>query len=425
MTGAAEPILEGIVAGRYRVIKLLGRGGMGAVYLAEKLALRKQVALKVLLAEHASEPSIMARFEREAISAASIKHPNVVEVFDFGRLADGACYLEMEFLEGNDLREEIARHGVLEPSRAVQIALVICRALAAAHANGIVHRDLKPENVFIQRAVDGEEIVKVVDFGIAQLKSGHGLAEGASERRLTRTGSVFGTPEYMSPEQASGKHVDLRADVYALGIILYKMLTGSVPFTGDTLWSVLGKQVEAPVPQLRSFYPELTISPELEALVLRALEKQPEARFPSMLEFAQALSATPEARARVSHISVRPSTSDAGDSAGVVQLESAAPPLTAARTEAAVSSAKNSRALLFGTAALVALAVVLALFARYEQRTGPSTAAASPSPRPSIAPGAAERRAVDMPSEADSASSTPPLCESTKDGIRVVSPCRP
>jgi len=415
MTATAQPILEGIVAGRYRVSKLLGMGGMGAVYLAEKVALRKQVALKVLLAEFARDPAIVARFEREAISAASIKHPNVVEVFDFGRLDDGSFYLEMEFLQGNDLRDEIARHRVLEPPRAVQIARVICRALAAAHSNNIVHRDMKPENVFLQRTLDGEEVVKVVDFGIAQLRGRKEVPESENERRLTRTGSVFGTPEYMSPEQASGQHVDLRTDVYALGIILYKMLTGSVPFTSDTMWRVLGMHVEAPVPLMRSFYPELLISPELEAIVRRALEKQPEARFPSMLAFAQALSETPEARARDSHISVRPSAArirDSAEAAAAVQILSADAPLAASR---AAASTKKQRLVIFGALVLVGLAVLVALFAQRNTQTAA---------RPAIAPAPPEARATGAPSAASPAPrSAHQLCESMKDGIRRVGQC--
>jgi len=411
MTGAADRLLDGIVAGRYRVIKQLGAGGMGAVYLAEKLAIRKQVALKVLLAEYASEPSVMARFEREAISAASIKHPNVVEVFDFGRLDDGAFFLEMEFLEGNDLDAEIARYRVLEPARAVQIAGVICRALAAAHKSGVVHRDMKPANVFLQRTPDGEEIVKVVDFGIA--KSSTGLPAGASEKRLTRTGSVFGTPEYMSPEQANGEQVDSRSDIYAVGIILYKMLTGSVPFTGETMLAILSKHVETPVPPMRTFYGALAVSAELETVVACALEKQAGARYPSMSEFAQALAATPEAGAVSDGATAQPSPSGA------------APP--AARTGAVAPRARSSsRTLLFAALAFAGIVFLLALLAQRNIRGTESTNAASPSaPVPPSIPGRGTTSvAPASPSTAnDKQKSTQPLCESMKDGIRMVGKC--
>jgi len=296
MTASGDPLIGTTVAGRYRVIKLLGEGGMGAVYLAEHVAIEKKIALKVLHAEYASKGDIVTRFQQEAISASRIKHPNVLEVFDFGQLDTGAFYLAMEFLEGNDLADEIQRHHVLDPGRGLRFALQICRALAAAHAKGVVHRDMKPENVFLQRTPDGEEIVKIVDFGIAQLRTNEEAAAGAKQRRLTRTGMIFGTPEYMSPEQAGGRHADLRADVYAVGIILYEMFTGAVPFTGETFLGVLAKHLNETAPPMSAVYPELGISPELEAVIGRALEKSPDARFQSMSELSQALSGTPEGR---------------------------------------------------------------------------------------------------------------------------------
>ncbi|HMJ15050.1 MAG TPA: serine/threonine-protein kinase, partial [Polyangiaceae bacterium] len=201
MTESADPILNTLVAGRFRVLRLLGEGGMGQVYLAEHEAIEKKVALKVLRPEYSTKPDIVLRFQQEAISASRIKHPNVLDVFDFGRLDNGCFFLAMEFLEGNDLADELVRQRTLDPERGVRIALQICRALGAAHARGVVHRDLKPENVFIQRTGDGEEIVKIVDFGIAQLRSPEEAAQTEPKRRrLTRTGMIFGTPEYMAPE---------------------------------------------------------------------------------------------------------------------------------------------------------------------------------------------------------------------------------
>jgi eukaryotic-like serine/threonine-protein kinase len=291
-----DPLLGTTVAGRYKVIKLLGEGGMGAVYLSEHVAIEKRIALKVLHPEYATKGDIVTRFHQEAVSASRIKHPNVLEIFDFGQLDNGAFYLAMEFLEGNDLADEIQRHRVLDPARGLRFALQICRALSAAHAKGVVHRDMKPENVFLQRTPDGEEIVKIVDFGIAQLRTNEEAAAGAKQRRLTRTGMIFGTPEYMSPEQAGGKHADLRADIYAVGIILYEMFTGAVPFTGETFLGVLAKHLNETAPPMSAVYPEVGISLELQATILRALEKAPESRYQSMSELAQALSATPEGR---------------------------------------------------------------------------------------------------------------------------------
>ncbi len=289
-----DALIGTLAAGRYRVIKPLGEGGMGQVYLAEHVAIEKRVALKVLRAEYATKGEIVTRFQQEAISASRIKHPNVLDVFDFGQLDNGCFYLAMEFLEGCDLADEISRRRVLDAATGIRVSMQICRALAAAHVNGVVHRDMKPENVFLQRTADGEEIVKIVDFGIAQLRSKDD-APVETKRRLTRTGMIFGTPEYMAPEQASGKHADLRADIYAVGIMMYEMFTGAVPFTGETFLGVLTKHLnEIPTP-MNVVYPELAISPQLQAVIMRALEKEPANRYQSMLELAQAISSTPDA----------------------------------------------------------------------------------------------------------------------------------
>jgi serine/threonine-protein kinase len=275
------------------VIKLLGEGGMGQVYLAEHIAIERRIALKVLRAEYAHRGEMVSRFQQEAISASRIKHPNVLDVFDFGRLENGCFFLAMEFLDGNDLAEEMARRRVIEPTMGVRIALEVCRGLQAAHSKGVVHRDLKPENVFLQRTQDGEEAVKIVDFGIAQLRSNEDAA-GSQRRRLTRTGMIFGTPEYMAPEQAAGRRADHRTDVYALGILMYEMFTGSVPFTDETFLGVLSKHASEMPPAMSSVLPELAISPQLQAVVMRALAKNPDDRYESMSEFAQAIQATPE-----------------------------------------------------------------------------------------------------------------------------------
>lgn len=295
MDQSTDPLLGTLVSGRYRVKKLLGEGGMGQVYLAEHEAIEKTVALKVLKREYSQKADIVTRFQQEAISASRIKHPNVLDVFDFGQLEDGSFYLAMEFLEGHDLADDLQKVRMMPADRGVRIALQICRALAAAHAKGVVHRDMKPENVFLQRTGDGEEVVKIVDFGIAQLRSQEeAAASEPKRRRLTKTGMIFGTPEYMSPEQAAGKKADLRVDIYAVGVILYEMFTGAVPHTGETFMAVLAATLSDPVPPMRSVAPELSISPELEAVVLRALAKQPDERFASMSEVAHALLATPE-----------------------------------------------------------------------------------------------------------------------------------
>jgi len=294
MTTPNDTMIGTLAAGRYRVLKLLGEGGMGQVYLAEHVAIEKRVALKILRAEFAGKGEIVTRFQQEAISASRIKHPNVLDVFDFGQLENGCFFLAMEFLEGNDLADELARQRVIGPASGIRISMQICRALAAAHANGVVHRDMKPENVFLQRTADGEEIVKIVDFGIAQLRS-KDTEVIQTKRRLTRTGMIFGTPEYMAPEQAGGKHADPRSDVYSVGIIMYEMFTGAVPFTGDTFLGVLAKHLSDPTPLPSAIYPEIAISSSLQAVIMHALEKDPTVRYQTMLEFAQAISASSDA----------------------------------------------------------------------------------------------------------------------------------
>jgi tRNA A-37 threonylcarbamoyl transferase component Bud32 len=292
---ASDPLVGCLVAGRYRVLRLLGEGGMGQVYLAEHEVIEKKVALKVLRSEYSRKDDIVTRFQQEAISASRIKHPNVLDVFDFGKLESGEAFLAMEFLEGHDLSDDLAKTFVLDPSRGIQIALQICRALAAAHSKGVVHRDMKPDNVFLQRTGDGEELVKIVDFGIAQLRTNEEAAKSKpTRRRLTKTGMIFGTPEYMSPEQAAGRPADLRVDVYAVGVILYEMFTGSVPFTGDSFMAVLAKTLNDPPPPMIERNPDLRVSPELESVIMRSLAKSPDQRYASMPDFSNALVGTPE-----------------------------------------------------------------------------------------------------------------------------------
>lgn len=269
---------------------------MGTVYAAIHEAIEKPVALKVLHREYSNHPDVIERFKREAVSSSRIKHPNVIDVFDFGQLDDGCFFIAMEFLEGKDLGDTLSRVGSFSPEDAVTIILQVGRALQAAHASGVVHRDLKPENIFLQTTPDGEQIVKLVDFGIAQLRQAEESSGDAErKRRLTKTGMIFGTPEYMAPEQARGIDVDERADIYAAGVILYELLVGGVPFTGQSFLDVLNHHVLTPVPSLRAAKPELSISLELETALLRALEKKPQDRFLSVKDFVDALGRTPEA----------------------------------------------------------------------------------------------------------------------------------
>jgi len=269
--------LEGqVVAGRYRVISKLGEGGMGIVYLAEHITIEKKVALKVLLHDYARKADLKERFLQEAKAAARIGHENIVDITDFGTTPDGSVFFAMEYLEGQDLAKAI-RSGPVEWSRAKPILLQICRALGAAHAKGIVHRDMKPENIYLIQREGRDDFVKLLDFGIAKMDMQNG------EKRLTRTGMIFGTPEYMSPEQAQGNTPDHRVDIYAVGVIMYEMVTGAVPFKADTFMGILTKHIfENPIPPSQV----VLVPAEVEEIVLKAMAKDRAERFQSMTEMA-------------------------------------------------------------------------------------------------------------------------------------------
>jgi hypothetical protein len=246
---------------------------MGVVYKATHVTLNKTLALKVLRGEVAKDPEVVQRFMQEAQSATSIGHENIIDINDFGSLADGTAYFVMEFLRGHPLADLIKRGGSLPTRDAIQILRQVASALGAAHARGIVHRDLKPDNVFVLSRGEIENFVKVLDFGIAKV--------GSTKNKLTRTGMVFGTPHYMSPEQAAGQSVDERTDIYALGVMMYEMFTGRVPFDADTFMGVLTKHMfEKPAPMF-GHDTERSLG-SLEQITLRALEKKPENRYPSM-----------------------------------------------------------------------------------------------------------------------------------------------
>jgi len=269
----AEPDLTGIVVdGRYRVMELIGEGGMGKVYLAEHVEIGKRVALKVLHPSYSRMPDLVERFRREARAASKIGHPNIVDVTDSGTTAEGSVYFVMEYLEGVELGSVIDREGPLDVARALKIAGQICRALAAAHAQGIVHRDLKPENVFLITRDGAADVVKVLDFGIAKTTE----AEAARERRLTSPGMAMGTPEYMSPEQAAGRTADARCDVYALGAIMYEMTTGTPPYSGDNFMEILTKKATQDPPAPVNVRKDL--APQVSDLVMAAMARSPDDR---------------------------------------------------------------------------------------------------------------------------------------------------
>ncbi|HXV63796.1 MAG TPA: serine/threonine-protein kinase [Vicinamibacteria bacterium] len=275
--------------GKYRIDGFLKRGGMGAVYRGTHLLLGKPVAIKLIRQEIVTSSDMIERFFREARAAAKLSHPNIVTVHDLGQTEDGTLYIIMELVEGSSLKEIIQKEGPLSTGRALTLARGVASALALAHRKDIVHRDLKPQNIMISRDSEGHECPKLLDFGIAKTLEPDTPA-------LTSTGMVLGTPHYMSAEQAKGKPADRRSDLYALGIILYEMLVGKVPFDDSSIPAILVKHLtEPPKPPttLRAGIPEA-----VEALILRCLEKEPEKRFQSAEDFMGALSAMDQTGAR-------------------------------------------------------------------------------------------------------------------------------
>ena len=269
---------------KYKVLSKLGEGGMGIVYEAEHIHIGKKVALKILREDYTQKQDVVERFKQEARSATIIGHPNIIDVTDFGYTYDGRVFFVMEYLDGDDMATVLENNRILPCKRVVRIIKQVCDALQAAHDKHIIHRDMKPENIFIQHAGTEEEKVKILDFGIAKMS----VLEGGG-RKLTKTGVVFGTPEYMSPEQAAGKPVDHRIDIYAVGVILYEMLAGAVPFTGDTFMSILSKHIFESVPPLREMNPNLDIPEPLERIIYKCLEKEAENRFQDATSLAKAI----------------------------------------------------------------------------------------------------------------------------------------
>ncbi|MBI2376344.1 MAG: serine/threonine protein kinase [Deltaproteobacteria bacterium] len=268
-----------VIADKYEIIGLLGEGGMGVVYEAIQRPIDRPVALKLLVGS--DRDTARERFEREAKAASKLQHPNTVTVYDYGHTKDGHSYLAMERLVGHTLGRELHLNGALDQGRSIRIFRQVAASVLHAHKSGVVHRDLKPDNVFLSTVGDTKDFVKVLDFGLARLTRG--------VENLTAAGAVFGTPRYMSPEQATGDTADERSDIYALGVILYEMLLGKVPFEAEQPVALLLMHVQTPPPRFRDVRPDLKLRPELEPIVTRALAKKPEHRFQSVGELLETI----------------------------------------------------------------------------------------------------------------------------------------
>ncbi|MDP2343407.1 MAG: serine/threonine-protein kinase [Deltaproteobacteria bacterium] len=283
VTPGEDPLLGAIIARKFKIEKVLGVGGMGKVYKARQLALDKAVVVKVLHDQFRDDPQLVQRFQREARAASRLNHPNSIQIIDFGQDEGGVVFMAMEFLQGQDLFAMLKKEGPLESVRLAKVMIQVCSALAEAHEMKVIHRDLKPENIMIEDRRGQRDFVKVLDFGIAKIQDPQ---ENAGQA-LTQMGMVCGTPEYMSPEQARGLALDPRSDIYSLGIILYQLATGELPFTADTPIGIVTKHIlEKPIPprQKRPQIPE-----EMERIILKALEKEPGGRFDTVVQMGEAL----------------------------------------------------------------------------------------------------------------------------------------
>jgi serine/threonine-protein kinase len=353
-------IIEGeVLADRYRIHHRLGKGGMGEVFLARHVAIGRMVAIKTLGREMRERAGIAQRFLREAQTSSMVRHPNVVDILDFGHTERGTPFFVMEYLEGEDLKSVLKRERVLSWERSCAIVTQVCAGLAAAHAQNVIHRDLKPDNIYLVMQ-DGREVVKVLDFGIAKIVSGDALHDA------TQTGVLLGTPEYMSPEQARDEVLDARSDIYACGVMLYRMLTGRLPFRAKSFMAVLSMHLQnAPIPP-RQLDPPSAITEAQEAVILRCLAKARDDRYPSADALAQALRAADQGLA----------------------------PSSTATLPVELGAAPTRTLLLLGGLAVVSLTAVVGLFfalrgpASENDPTGPNEhvpAAMSP-PTPTVAP---------------------------------------
>jgi serine/threonine-protein kinase len=404
--GGAADLVGSIIAERYHVLKKLGEGGMGQVYLAEHVKMGRQSAVKVMNPAMVHDADAIGRFNREAANASRINHPNVAGIYDFGETPEGLVYLAMEFIEGETVTDIVKANGALPPQRAAEITRQAAEGLHVAHGMGIVHRDLKPDNIMVSKDRDGLDCVKVVDFGIAK-------AQGSESQKVTRTGMVIGTPEYMSPEQLAGDKLDPRTDLYSLALVAFNMLTGQLPFPGDTAQTSMIMRLTEKPKRLMDMRPDLQWPPEVQAVMDKALEREASKRYASAREFGRALTEA------VNRMPVRPS-----GAVGTLVMEAPAMPPRepTERIAPRAAPARSRTPMLVGGAVLAAVLVAGVLFIpRGGEKAGPApSSTATPAAATVTIPtgqqsGAADSGAVTAAGAPASATAAPPVSPAIPD----------
>jgi serine/threonine-protein kinase len=363
-----DSLVGSTLSDRYEVTRKIGEGGMGAVYEGRHKLIGKRVAIKVLLDKFAQKADVVARLQQEARLASSIGHEHIVDITDFGETRDGRTFVVMEYLEGESVAALLSREGPLPPDRAVTIGRQVASALGAAHEKGIVHRDIKPENIFLIRRSD-RDFVKVVDFGISKALRLKDEEDSPSSPRLTQTGMVLGTPLYMSPEQARGEDdLDHRIDVYALGIILYELITGEVPYRGTNYLNIIAQVLSQEAKPPSRVRPDLGITPALEAVILKAMAKDRDLRYAGMRELDEDL-------AKI-------------QGGGEIVMVQGGPALATVRTEESPAARRKALLLWIAGVSVVVIgtgAAIVPLLGTKDRPEPPAQVAAAPAPVPKAA----------------------------------------
>ncbi len=374
-----DPLVGQVVGGRFRVTGVLGEGGMGIVYVGEQKmgSTVRKVAIKTLHAHLSKDPSVLARFHRECGTVAKLEHPNTIQFYDFGSTDDGTLYIAMEFVAGRPISDVLEKEGPFAPERVIKIMRQACGALEEAHNQGVIHRDLKPDNLILTERAGETDFVKVLDFGIAGRTEG---ADAQKEQKLTQQGMVLGTPPYMSPEQFTGKALDVRSDVYSLGVVAYEMLTGHLPFEAETPWEWATKHMTAAPTPMDMVVASHSIPDSVRGAIMRALSKDREQRQSTVREFFDELSgggrltveqAALVGVAKTAAMAAAPAMGGvvgpapmAGPAPVVGQVPMAAPALAAPAPSAQRGKSGGGKGLLIGlggAGVLLALAIVIVL----------------------------------------------------------------